>query len=156
MKPCEHKNLISTEVLWDYDWILYKECQDCDYKINVHTGVEFVWIKSRREYSPIYQYNSIWELVWYSRYKAKGLWLKDDINEPNNLLWGDRGGDWKSELFFKPIKDLEISHIRAIIIEWHTRNKEYLTAFINRLSSILTIAPQWINFLNDIKNESQE
>ncbi len=138
---CEHKNIINVEVLGDYDWVLYEKCNDCGYKKNVHTGIEFDKSKSRGEFSSLYQFDKDWKLVWYSRYKAEGLWFNDDINKWDNLLWWGRGKDWKSPLIFRPIKDLEVAHIKAILINRHTNDKEYLSAFTERLSNILTIIP---------------
>lgn len=123
------------EVLWDYDWILYEEYEDGTMK-NIHSWIYFdKWIQ-RTSYSPLYQFKD-WKLVWYSRHKAEWLSIDDDLNKPNNLLWWIR--DDKLSITFKPIKDINISHIKAIISEWHTRNKEYLNAFMDRLTSIITI-----------------
>lgn len=134
--------MIAVEELGDFDGILYHKCEECWHKKNAHTGVEFYSIRKRGEYLPAYQFDTRGRLVWYSRYKAEWLWLNDDLNEGNNLLWWGRGKGWKDDLVFRPIKDLEIAHIKAIIVEWHTRDREYLNAFIERLSSILTIIPK--------------
>jgi len=141
MNKCEHENIIHIEVSGDYDWVLYKECRDCGWKENRFTWIEFSKSKSRAEFTPIYQFDELWKLVWYSKYRAEWLWLNDDLNEGVNLLWWVRGEDWKGELIFRPIKDLDVAHIKAIIIEGHTRDREYLNAFTDRLSNIITIKP---------------
>ena len=135
---CDHKNIIWVEVAWDYDWVLYEGCKDCWYKKNRFTWIEFDEHKNKETYSPMFQFSK-WKLVWYSRYKAEGLNIDDDIHKWENLLWGGRGINWKEQPTFRPIKDLSIPHIRKIIEEWHTRDKNYLSAFNDRLTSVITI-----------------
>jgi len=125
------------EVMGDYDGVLYHVFED-DTMQNVHTGVFFDETTERTQYSPLYQYKD-WKLVWYSTYKAEWLTIDEDINEWQNLLWGWRGIDWKQPIVFKPIKSLSIPHIKSIIINWTTRNKEYLSAFTDKLTNVINI-----------------
>jgi len=126
------------EVMWDYDWVLYEECKDCSYKKNRFTWIEFDVMKQRMEFTQAYQFNK-WKLVWFSRHKAEGLNIDDDLNKWENLMWWTRWKDWKQEVLFKPIKELTIPHIKEIIIWWHTNSKEYLSAFTDKLTSVITI-----------------
>jgi hypothetical protein len=125
------------EILWDYDGILYHEYTDGTKK-NIHCWVEFDLYKQRQEYTPAYQFKD-WKLVAYSRNKAEWLTINDDLNKWENLLWWTRWEDWRQELIFRPIKSLTIPHIKAILVEWHTNNREYIKAFTDRLTSVINI-----------------
>jgi len=134
----EKKIKMHYEVMGDYDWVLYVEYEDWTFE-NVHCKQTFTQHKQRQEYSPLYQFDKLWKLVAYSRYKAEWLTIEDDLNKWENLLWGTRWKSWKEELIYKPIKSLSIPHIKNIVIERHTNKKEYLTAFTDRLTSVITI-----------------
>lgn len=144
---CEHKELIHVEVLWDYDWILYRKCKDCDYKVNDKTWVEFDTIKQIDEYSPCYQFKD-WELVWFSIYKAKWLNIKDDLTITENKLWWTYWINWDEELSFITVKDITIPHIKNILNWQHNLNRELLLYFLNKLEWI-------IDYQSATKNELQ-
>lgn len=129
---CQCKNITRVEVWWDYDGILYNECNDCGIMKNVHNWQLFNDSKTRWEYSPLYQY-MWWELVWYSTCRAEGLSDEDDINLPENLLWWGRWINWDEEVVFRPIKLLETSHIEAILDWEYTNKEEYILAFKEQL-----------------------
>ena len=88
--------------------------------------------------------------MWYSRHLAEGLTTEDDLTLSRNLLWGTRWIDWDKKLVFKPVHSLSIPHIKAIIRDGCTRNPEYLDAFTQQLTNVITI--QWA-YQNDTRNE---
>ncbi len=138
MSKCECNNTRGVIVRGDYDWVLYKECNNCWKKENIHTWVIFDTWRQLFDYSPMYQFYK-WELVWYSRYKAWWLNVNDDLSIWENLLWGNRGENWKKKVFFMPIKDLEIPHIRNILRDVKTIKPEYAEAMTKRLTEVINI-----------------
>ena len=128
------------EVSWDYDVILYHEYEDWQL-FNIHCNVEFDKWKQRTEFTPLYQFKNS-KLVAYSTAKAEGLTIDDDLNLPKNLLWWTRGINGNQELIFRPLKDLDVAHLKEIIKWRHTQNDEYVSAILEILSSIITIK-QW-------------
>lgn len=133
----ECKELTHHQVVWDYDGVLYTECCSCWEKRNVHTWIVFSEWRQISNYSPLYQYSDDGKLVWYSRWKAEGLTIDDDLLEWKHLLWWTRGEDCKTELVFRPIKDLSIPHIKAILREQQTKRKDYIEAMTTILTDVI-------------------
>jgi len=148
---CEHKNAIYVEVLWDFDWILYIDCKDCGKRINKHTQREFTVLKTKEQYWFNYFFLD-GELNSYSVYTAEWLTEKDDLSLTENILWGTRWIDWTKPLHFIPIKDISISHIKAILEDnkkWMSVGKDVLIYFNKKL--------EWIvDYQNDINSELVE
>jgi hypothetical protein len=132
MSKCEHRDFIRVEELWDYDWVLYIRCEDCWLMINSFTKREFDEIQKRESYWLTYQYKN-WKLNWYSIYKAEWLNSEDDIHSIENRLWWTRWINWDLPLHFKPVKTLELEHIKNILETQNIRDelKEY---FLKRLN----------------------
>ena len=126
------------EVLWDYDWILYNEYTDWTKK-NVHTGTYFAHTKTKEEYWLVYQYNEEYQLVGYSIYRAKWLKLDDDLNAPENQLWGTRWKDWRWEMVFIPVKDMSYLHIKAILKDYEDWRLNIVPRYLAYFKSIIEI-----------------
>lgn len=130
---CEHKKSLLTEVLWDYDWVLFEECLDCKRKINRFTKEEIETYKQFPEYWLTYQFNKKWELVSYSIYKASWLNINDDLSLIENQLWWNRWIDWMQEVHCSPLKSLSNQHIENILKNVNNIKPEYREYFIKRM-----------------------
>lgn len=133
----EKKIAKRVEVLWDFDWILYHEYEDWT-MYNVHCKQEFDEQRQVWQYTPLYQFLN-WNLVAYSVYKAEWLTTEDDLSLPRNLLWWSKGKNGDQELTFRPLKNLEIDHLKEIIKWGYTNRKEYVEAILEILSSVITL-----------------
>ena len=145
-KKCNSTNIVHVEMMWDYDWVLYIECKDCQYKENRHTWKPFTIMKSKEEYWYTYFFWKDWKLNSYSIYPAEWLNVDDDLTLIENTLWGSRWEDWTSPMMFRPIKHLSLSHIENILADWIVMNEEMKQYFINKLSNESTRMIQEMNY----------
>lgn len=127
------------EVLWDYDGVLFEYDDEKDEYTNRFTKNIFKTYKQYPEYSLTYQFDKDGLLNGYSRYNAEWLTIKDDLSQTKNNLWGNRWEDWKQELYFKPLKELSIPHIKNILMNITNIKPEYKAYFLERLESVINI-----------------
>lgn len=147
---CQHINHIMVEEFWDYDWILYRRCNDCWLMINTHTWIEFDQILKKEEYGLAYQFQS-GRLVWYSCYRAEWLNNTDNLKAIENQLWGEVRN---LERVFIPLRNLSYPHILNIIKDYNEWRMNIKPSYMKYFNSIKVI--EWKNYPVDIQNELQE
>ena len=112
-KKCGSENITWIEIAGDYDWVIMWECSNCEFLYHRFTWDEVDLYIQKEEYSPAMFFKD-WDLIAYSQWRASWLELWDDFTKAENLLWWTRWKSWREEQTFKPLKDMTISHMKAI------------------------------------------